>query len=339
MTSKSIDVAVIGAAGIVGEAVLDQLVERDFPVGRIHALGGEESAGERVEYGDSTLRVEAAAGFDFTTVSLVFVASEEADDSTWIARAIDAGCHVIDVTGRSEFTTDLPPVVAGVNEFVIDECAAQRYFRNPSCTSIFLWQALKPVYDLCGIERIDVTVLQAVSDRGREGVEELAGQTARLLNAQPMESKIFFDQIAFNVLADTGIDAESGFTHQEIRLRIEAKRLLADDSVTVNATFLTVPVFYGDTLVCNVLTLDPCDPDTVTAQWREGSGVKFLPASADTCSAPVTMAGSNEIHVTRLVPDPVDPRGLKVCLVADCSRAGLARNSVQIAEILVKGYL
>lgn len=338
MTKTSFDIAVIGATGITGEALLDQLITRDFPVGSLYVLGDEDTVGERVPYGDGSLRVVAAAGFEFPKAQLVFAADETVDPDL-IRQALGAGCHVIDVTGRSSFGTDLPPLVAGVNEHAIAACATQRFYRNPSCTSILLWKVLKPVYDLCGIERIDVTVLQAVSERGRQGIEELAGQTARLLNVQPIESGIFPGQIAFNVLGDTGIEAESGFSPQELQIMAEAKQLLADDSVIVNPTFLTVPVFYGDTLVCTLWTLDPCDAETIVRQWSDVEGVKFLPASADNCPAPVNMAGSAEIHVTRLGPDPVDPRGLKVCLVADCSRAGLARNSVQIAEILVKGYL
>ncbi|HID49233.1 MAG TPA: aspartate-semialdehyde dehydrogenase, partial [Chromatiales bacterium] len=181
MTGACFDIAVTGATGITGEAVLDQLLSREFPVGNLHLLGEQDAVGERVPFGDGSLRVVAADGFAFPKVQLVFAAGE-ARDPDLIARAIEAGCHVIDVGGRSGFETDLPPVVAAVNEHAIALCATQRFYRNPSCTSILLWKVLKPVYDLCGIERVDVTVLQAVSERGRRGIEELAGQTARLLN-------------------------------------------------------------------------------------------------------------------------------------------------------------
>jgi aspartate-semialdehyde dehydrogenase len=339
MFSKVVNVAVVGAHGIAGEALLDVLALRQFPIGQLYILGHGDMVGESIQYDNNSYRVADAGGFDFSKAQLVFLASDESDSADIIPQATGAGSFLIDVTSQTGFVTELPPILVGVNEHAVTECIEQRYFRNPGSTSILIWQVLKPVYDLLGIERLDVMVLQAVAAQGRQGVAELAGQTARLLNAQPIETSIYPAQIAFNVLTDSRVEPDTGFSEDEVRVITEARRLLGDESVVVNPIFLTVPVFYGDTLVSTLIARDPCDLEAVTQLWNNHSGVKFLPTTADKFPTPVSVATSDEIHICRVRQDPVDPRGMTLSIVADCSRAGLARNGVQIAEILVKGYL
>jgi aspartate-semialdehyde dehydrogenase len=337
--SKTFDIAVVGATGIAGEALLDQLAARRFPIGTLYALGNEDAVGERVQYGEGSIRVADIAGFDYSLVQLVFLAPDESDRADIIPRAIEAGCYVIDVTSQAGFETDLPPVLAGVNEHAIASCIAQRYFRNPSCASMLIWPVLKPIYDLFGIDRVDVTILQAVSGRGRQGLEELASQTANLLNAKPIEIATFPAQIAFNAISYAEVEQDSEFSADEMRIMSEARILLGDAAVIVNPIFLTIPVFYGDCLVCTLILRDPGELEEVIQAWNRNKEVKFQPVSADTFPTPVSTAGSAKIHICRVRQDPVDPRGLSLALVGDCSRAGMARNSVQIAEILVKDYL
>lgn len=338
--TKKIDVAVIGATGIIAEALIDILEQRNFPVEKFYPLETSDAVGERVTFKGSSITTQDAFGFDFSAVQLVFLAGEKILNAEIITRVVETGCFIIDAGLHTSLEQSLPPIIAGVNDNLITSYVDNRIITNPSCTSILLWRVLKPIYDYMGIERVDATVLKAVSGSGRGGVEELAGQTANLLNARPITSKVFPAQIAFNVLPVIGDMQDTGFTTDEIKIIAESKSILGDDSIIINPALLTVPVFFGDNLVLNLICRDPCDIEEVESLWNQVNGVKFFVDSADNSPTAVTMAaGIDTIHVSRVRRDPVDPRGLTLCLVADCTRAGIAINSVQIAEILVKSYL
>ena len=67
---KTFDIAVVGATGAVGEAILDILSDRNFPVGKVYALASERSLGKTVNYGNRSLDVDDLATFDFSQVQI-----------------------------------------------------------------------------------------------------------------------------------------------------------------------------------------------------------------------------------------------------------------------------
>ncbi len=136
--------------------------------------------------------------------------------------------------------------------------------------------ALKPIYDAAGIDRINVCTYQAVSGTGKKGIDEVATQTARLLNGQPIESKVYPKQIAFNVLPQIDVFLDNGYTKEEMKMVWETQKILGDASVKVNATAVRVPVFYGHSEAVHIETRQKISIERVRDLLEHAPGVKVV---------------------------------------------------------------
>ncbi len=201
--------------------------------------------------------------------------------------------------------------------------------------------ALKPIFDSAGIDRINVCTYQAVSGTGKEAIEEVVQQTAKLLNGKPIETRVYPKQIAFNVLPQIDVFQENGYTKEEMKMVWETKKIFSDESILVNPTAVRVPVFYGHSEAVHIETKEKIDVDTVRALLEKAPGVTVLDERQDGGypTAVTESSGNDDVFVGRIREDISHPRGIDLWVVGDNVRKGAALNSIQIAELLVKKYM
>ncbi|BCX81578.1 aspartate-semialdehyde dehydrogenase [Methylomarinovum caldicuralii] len=341
MSDKTYDVAVVGATGAVGEAMLEILAERDFPVGEVYALASARSEGEKIRFRNRTLVVQDLAKFDFKKAQIGLFSAGAAISAQYAPIAAEAGCVVIDNTSQFRYDDDIPLVVPEVNPDAIARYKNRGIIANPNCSTIQMVVALKPIYDAVGIERINVATYQAVSGSGKEAIEELAMQTAYLLNGKPIEPKVYPKQIAFNCLPHIDVFLDNGYTKEEMKMVWETRKIMGDESIQVNPTAVRVPVFYGHSEAVHIETRTKISADEARCLLEQAPGVVVLdkrePGGYPT--AVTEAAGRDPVYVGRIREDISHPRGLNLWVVADNVRKGAALNSVQIAELLVKKYI
>jgi len=339
--SRKFNVAVVGATGAVGETMLSILAERKFPADRVHAVASARSAGSKVQDAGHYLTVEDLDTFDFSTVQIGLFSPGASVSAVYAPKAAAAGCVVIDNTSQFRYDADIPLVVPEVNPAAIAEYRNRGIIANPNCSTIQMLVALKPIYDAVGIERINVCTYQAVSGTGKEAIEELARQTAELLNGKPTENKVYPRQIAFNCLPQIDVFMDNGYTKEEMKMVWETRKIMGDDRIQVNPTAVRVPVFYGHSEAVHIETREKIDLETARALLRKAPGVKLLDERKDGGypTAVTEAANHDPVYVGRIREDISHPRGLNLWVVSDNVRKGAALNSVQIAEILVNSYL
>jgi len=339
--SRTFDVAVVGATGAVGEVMLEILAERDFPVGEVYALASERSAGSRVRFGDKYLTVQNLADFDFSRVQIGLFSAGASVSEIYAPKAAAAGCVVIDNTSQFRYDPEIPLVVPEVNPERIADYKKHGIIANPNCSTIQMLVALKPIYDAVGIERINVCTYQAVSGTGKEAIEELAKQTANLLNAKPIETEVYPKQIAFNVLPHIDVFQDNGYTKEEMKMVWETRKIMGDESIQVNPTAVRVPVFFGHSEAVHIETREKMTADQCRKLLSKAEGVVVLDErrGGGYPTAVTEGAGHDPVYVGRIREDISHPKGLDLWVVADNVRKGAALNSIQIAEILVKTYL
>jgi aspartate-semialdehyde dehydrogenase len=341
MNEKTFDVAVVGATGAVGETMLAILAERKFPVGKVYALASERSAGKTVAFGRRELVVEDLAEFDFGKVQIGLFSPGASVSAQYAPKAAAAGCVVVDNTSQFRYDDDIPLVVPEVNPDAIAQYKTRGIIANPNCSTIQMLVALKPIYDAVGIERINVATYQAVSGTGKEAIEELAQQTAALLNGKPVECKVYPKQIAFNVLPHIDAFMENGYTKEEMKMVWETRKIFGDPSIMVNPTTVRVPVFYGHSEAVHIETRDKISAETARELLSKAPGVTVVdkrePGGYPT--AVTESSGRDGVFVGRIREDISHPRGLDLWVVSDNLRKGAALNAIQIAEILVRDYL
>ncbi len=339
--SKTYDIAVVGATGAVGETMLSILAERKFPVGKVYPLASERSVGKRVEFGNSMLAVENLADFDFSKVQIGLFSAGGSISAEFAPKAVAAGCIVIDNTSEFRYVDDIPLVVPEVNPHAIADYTKKGIIANPNCSTIQMLVVLKPIQDAVGISRINVCTYQAVSGTGKEAIEELAGQTARLLNAKPVECNVYPKQIAFNVLPQIDVFMDNGYTKEEMKMVWETQKIMEDKRIQVNPTAVRVPVFYGHSEALHIETREKLSAEACRELLENAPGVEVLDAREDGgYPTAVTEGATTDLtYVGRIREDISHEKGLNMWVVSDNVRKGAALNSVQIAEILIKNYL
>lgn len=337
--THTFDVAVVGATSIVGEAVLEILDEREFPVGNFFALGEGSQIGKTVSLGAQDVDVEDLAGFDFSKVRIALFASTAAAATAHVPRAVAAGCVVID--GSSEFRrdADVPLVVPELNPEAI--AWHKGIIASPSCATIQLALSLKPIRDIAGIERINVVSCQSVSGTGRDGVEELAKQTADLLNFREAQPKVYPKQIAFNLIPQIGAFLDDGQTQEEDNIAFETQKIFGDHSIQVSATAIRVPVLYGHSAAVSVQTKQKISADKARDCLNEAPGISVIDEQQNGGypTPAINISGKDDVFVGRIREDISHPLSLNLWVVTDNIRKGSALNIVQIAELLVRNYL
>ena len=339
--SRKYDVAVVGATGAVGEIMLEILAERNFPVNNVYPLASERSAGRKVQFGDKYLTVQDLSTFDFSSVQIGLFSAGAGISEKYAPIAAKAGCVVIDNTSQFRYDDEIPLVVPEVNPHAIAGYKRHGIIANPNCSTIQMLVALKPLHDAAGIERINVCTYQAVSGTGKEAIEELASQTAELLNGRSAEAKVYPRQIAFNVLPHIDVFQDNGYTKEEMKMVWETRKIMEDESIQVNPTAVRVPVFYGHSEALHIETREKLDAARATALLENAPGIVVLDERKDGGYPTAVSEGATHdpVYVGRIREDISHPRGLDLWVVADNVRKGAALNSIQIAEILVEEYL
>lgn len=329
------DVAIVGATGAVGEALIEILQERDFPVRKLHLLASERSAGKRIQFHGKSVMVELLDTFDFSNVQIGLFSAGGDISAVYAPRAAAAGCVVIDNTSYFRYDDDIPLVVPEVNPHCVADYRERNIIANPNCSTIQMVVALKPIHDAVGISRINVATYQAVSGAGSSGVKELAGQTASLLNGKPIDTEVMPAQIAFNAIPQIDKFQDNGYTKEEMKMVWETRKILQDDAILVNPTCVRIPVFFGHSEAVHIETRQPLTVETAADLLREAPGVTLLEDRLYP-TAVEHAAGTDAVFVGRLRQDLSHPNGLNLWVVSDNVRKGAALNSVQIAENLIE---
>jgi len=339
--AERLNVAVVGATGVVGEAMLDILSTRKFPAGKVYALASERSAGNKVPFGNRELTVENLADFDFSKVQIGLFSAGGSISEEFAPKAAAAGCVVIDNTSHFRYDDDIPLVVPEVNPEAIGDYKARGIIANPNCSTIQMMVALKPIYDAVGITRINVCTYQAVSGAGKSAVDELVRQTVTLLNGRPLEIEGETKQIAFNAIPHIDEFLDNRYTKEEMKMVWETRKILSDDEILVNPTAVRIPVFFGHSEAIHIETKEKLSVAQATELLENSPGIQVLDGvqTGQYPTAVTESSGNDPVYVGRIREDISHAMGLDLWVVADNIRKGAALNSVQIAEILAKNYL
>ncbi|ECC3484683.1 aspartate-semialdehyde dehydrogenase [Salmonella enterica subsp. enterica] len=335
--SEGWNIAVLGATGAVGEALLETLAERQFPVGEIYALARHESAGEHLRFGGKSVIVQDAADFDWTQAQLAFFVAGAEASAAWVDDATNAGCLVIDSSGLFALEPDVPLVVPEVNPYVLADYRNRSVIAVADSLTSQLLAALKPLIDQGGLSRIAVTSMLSASAQGKKAVDALAGQSAKLLNGMPIDEDDFFGrQLAFNMLPL--LPDREGSVRQERRIVDEVRKILQDDGVMISASVVQSPVFYGHAQMVSFEALRPLAAEEAREAFSRGEDI-VLSEETDYPTQVGDASGNPQLSIGCVHNDYGMPEQIQFWSVADNVRFGGALMAVKTAEKLVQEYL
>ena len=340
--SATYDVAIAGATGAVGEALLRILEARRFPLGRLFPLASERSAGRTVRFRGEDLEVGVLDEFDFRLVSVGIFSAGGSVSARVAPKAAAAGAVIVDNTSQFRYDDDIPLVVPECNPERIAEHTNRGIIANPNCSTIQMVVALKPINDAVGIERVNVCTYQSVSGAGRRSMETLTEQTRAILGGEEVAAQTNQEKpVAFNAVPKIDRLMDNGYTREEMKMVWETRKILEEPDILVNPTCVRVPVYLGHSEALHIETRDKLTVDEARQLLAEAPGVVVLDGDnpGDYPTAATEAANRDGVFVGRIREDLSHPRGINMWVVSDNLRKGAALNSVQIAEILVDRYL
>lgn len=330
------NIALLGATGAVGNALLELLAERQFPVGEIYLLASERSAGESVRFAGQSLRVQDAGEFEWSQAQLAFFVAGREASARYAEEAASAGCLVIDSSDLFALEPDVPLVVPDVNPQVLADYRNRNIISVADSLTSQLLSAIKPLIDQAGIGRLQVTNLLSVSAHGKAAVDSLAGESARLLNGLPAEEHHFGRQLAFNLLPQ--LPDSTGSVASERRLVDQVRKVLQDEGLPIAVSSVQAPVFYGNAQIVHLESLRPLSAEEARDELSRADEIVL--SEENEYPTQVTDASDNaNLNVGCLRNDYGIPELLQFWSVADNVRFGGALMAIKTAEKLVQEYM
>lgn len=337
MTVRPLKLAVVGATGSVGRAVLEDLESREIPV-ELRLFATSRSEVDLLEFRGDELEVETVTDRSFRGCDAAILAVPAPVARELAPKAWAEGCLAIDLSGAFLSVEGVPLVVAGVNDADVAGGEARGVVASPSGPVVPLALALAPIHREAGLQRVAVTILQAASGSGRSGLRQLEKELVALLNGEEPDPSDLSHRVGMNLVPQVGAFLPGGSTDVEGAVGAELRRLLAAPALAATATAIRVPVFYAHGLVVNLRTARPLSADGARAALRASPDVKVIDSPEERIyPMPMLAVNDDAVLVGRVREDGSQENGLDLFVVADNLRRGAAGNAVRIAEAWVRG--
>ena len=327
-------VAIVGATGLVGGEILKVLAERNFPVTEIIPVASERSIGKKVNFKGVDYSV---VGYETAIAMKPNVAIFSAGGGTSLEVApkfAAAGITVVDNSSAWRMDPTKKLVVPEINAFTLTK--EDKIIANPNCSTIQMVVILNPLHKKYKIKRVVVSTYQSVTGTGKAAVDQLFDERAGKENI----ARVYPHKIDLNVLPHIDVFLDNGYTKEEMKMILETKKIMMDDSIQVTATTVRIPTIGGHSEAVNIEFENDFDLAEVRNMLENEEGVIVQDDPKNFIyPMPITAHGKDEVFVGRIRRDESQKNTLNLWIVADNLRKGAATNAIQIAEYLAKNHL
>ncbi|AII42013.1 aspartate-semialdehyde dehydrogenase [Synechococcus sp. KORDI-100] len=334
LPNRSLNVAVLGASGAVGQELLLLLQDRQFPVGELKLLASARSAGSTRQWGAQAITVEAVTAQSFQGVDLVLASAGGSVSRQWREAITDAGAVMVDNSSAFRMEAGVPLVVPEVNPRAALE--HRGVIANPNCTTILLTLALAPLAARRPMRRVVVSTYQSASGAGARAMEELKTLSRVVLDGGTPVSEVLPHPLAFNLFLHNSPLQANHYCEEEMKMVNETRKIMELPDLRFSATCVRVPVLRAHSEAVNIEFNEPFPVDEARELLQQAPGVELIEdLDANRFPMPTDVTGRDPVAVGRIRQDISDPNALELWLCGDQIRKGAALNAIQIAELLV----
>lgn len=327
-------VAVVGATGLVGTAMLKVLEERNFPVSELIPVASEKSIGNEITFKGKKHKIVSAANAIAQKPHIALFSAGGNTSLELAPKFAEAGATVIDNSSAWRMDPNKKLVVPEVNAHVLSK--ADKIIANPNCSTIQMVVVLNPLHKKYKIKRVVVSTYQSVTGTGVKAVTQLMNERKGL--SGEMAYKYPID---LNVIPQIDVFLENGYTKEEMKMVNETKKIMGDEKIHVTATTVRIPVMGGHSEAVNIEFENEFDVSEVKGMFENEPGIILQDDPANQVyPMPLNSHNRDEVFVGRIRRDESQPKTLNLWITADNLRKGAATNAVQIAEYLaLKGLV
>jgi len=333
---KSVNVAVVGVTGAVGQEFLTVLAERNFPIKNLRVMASQRSAGKRITYCGKEYIVEDLANADPKGIDIALFSAGGSRSKEFAPKFASAGCIVVDNSSAFRMDPEVPLVVPEVNPSAI-KIRPKGIIANPNCSTIIAVVPLWPLHKRAKVKRFIVSTYQAVSGAGAKAIYELENQTKEVLEGKKASPNIFPHPIAFNLFSHNSKIGDDGYNEEETKMRKETHKIFGDSTIRISATCARVPVFRSHAESINADFEMKISPEEAREILSKAPGVKVVDdREKNYFPMPLETSGQDLVFAGRFRRDSSSDNGLAFFISGDQLRKGAATNAVQIAELLLE---
>jgi len=326
-------VAVVGATGLVGTVMLKVLEERNFPLTELLPVASAKSAGKTIRFKGKDVKVLTIDEAIAAKPDIALFSAGGATSLTEAPRFAALGTVVIDNSSAWRMDPDKKLVVPEVNAHVLTK--QDKIIANPNCSTIQMVVVLEPLHKKYGIKRVVVSTYQSVTGTGVKAVEQLMNERKGISGEMAYPYTI-----DLNVIPHIDVFQENGYTKEEMKMIVETKKIMGDDSIQVTATTVRIPVMGGHSESVNIEFEKDFGVEEVRQLLAQTAGLIVVDDPANLkYPMPKDAHEKDEVFVGRIRRDESQANTLNLWIVADNLRKGAATNAVQIAEYLVANGL
>ena len=333
---SGINLAVLGATGVVGSEILNVLENSTLPINSIKMLSSARSAGKKVTFKGKEYTVIETKPEEFEGIDIVLASAGASTSKAYVDDIVKAGAVLVDNSSAFRMDKEIPLVIAGANDEDLKK--HKGIVANPNCSTSQLMLVLKPLHEYAKIKRLVVSTYQAVSGAGKAAMDELREHTAAEIQGKEFETKAFVKPIAFNLIPQIDVFTDNGYTKEEMKVVNETKKILhLEENTPISCTAVRVPVFIGHSEAVSVEFEKTMTPEKAREILENAYGVVVMDdIDNKVYPTPTYAAGKDPVYVGRIRKDLAFDNAVALWVVADNLRIGAALNTVRIAEKLVE---
>ncbi|MFP4369835.1 MAG: aspartate-semialdehyde dehydrogenase [Candidatus Kapaibacterium sp.] len=322
-------VAVAGATGLVGRAMIKVLEDRNFPVDDLILLASKRSEGQELEFQRKKYKVRELKEDSFKDADIALFSAGGEISIGFAPLAAKSGCIVIDNSSAWRMDENVPLVVPEVNAYALK--GHKGIIANPNCSTIQLVVALKPLKDRYGLKRVVCSTYQSISGAGQKGLDQLLREMKGTPPKEAPPKHMIAHNLMFHPLSDN-----NGFTVEEKKMYDETRRILDLPDMKIAITCVRLPFLAGHAEAVNIELESDFDIMEIRPLLEKSDGIVIADdMENDEYPTPRSVAGTDHVYIGRIHRDWSVPHGLYLWVVADNLRKGAATNAVQIAEKLI----
>ena len=332
--SNGINIALVGASGVVGRKIISLLEKKNIVVNNFYPLGSS-SVGEEISFNQKIFKIDKLSNFNCSKIDLAIFSAGSSVARDYAQDFVKQGVYVIDLSSEFRYEENIPLIIPEINPSALIEATNPILIANPNCSVSQLLMAIEPIHKKYKIDILNIATYQAVSGTGRKAVEELENQ----IKDESIKPSVYPKKIAFNVIPQCDVFLENDFTKEEMKVAWETKKIL-DPNIEVQATCVRVPVVNGHSEAVFFRTAQEASKDEIIELLSSSKGITVIdnPQNLDYPTPLEHADDTEEVYVGRIRSQSIkNENWVSMWIVADnVYGKGAALNAVQIIETLIE---
>ena len=323
------NIAILGATGLVGKAMIDSLIEENIEVDELKLFASERSLGQTINFKGKEIPVETIKEDSFKNMDVVLGAGSKELAKEYAPKIVKAGAVFIDNSSYFRMQEDVPLIVPEIN---CEDIKKHRgIIANPNCSTIISLMAINAINKLSPIESIIASTYQAVSGAGKEGLNELEEE----IKNPDYKPNVFPYPIAYNCIPSIDEASEDDYTKEELKLLYESRKIMHLPDLKVTCTCVRVPTLRSHCISLSIKCKDPLNVEEAKESISKQKGViLYDDLKVKKYPMPIITANQNKVFVGRIRKDNVFDGGIALFCSGDQIRKGAAYNAVSIIKYL-----